>query len=105
VTAIVRLDVRWACASGSEREADDTKGDPRRIRATDAVTTATGLCRGGGARSQAVLGAFAARGGLGQDQAMRIASGFAKGMRLGDVVWSGDGCLHFARPRARNPGV
>ena len=51
----------------------------------DDVTTAANLFRDGCACSQAVLGAFAARVGLDRDHAIRMAAGFAGGMRQGEV--------------------
>jgi C_GCAxxG_C_C family probable redox protein len=49
------------------------------------VETAVDLFRGGCACSQAVFGAFATRVGVDRNLALRLASGFAGGMRAGEV--------------------
>lgn len=49
------------------------------------VETAVGLFRDGCACSQAILGAYGPRFGLGQGEALRVAAGFAGGMRLAET--------------------
>ncbi len=49
------------------------------------VNVAVDLFRGGCACSQAVLGAYARRYGLSEEQALRVAAGFAGGMRMADT--------------------
>ena len=49
------------------------------------VETAVGLFRDGCACSQAILGVYGPRLGLDENRAVRVAAGFAGGMRLGET--------------------
>jgi len=51
----------------------------------DVVAQAVKLSESGCSCSQAVFGAFAPRFGVDQDTAIRVASGFGGGMRMGDT--------------------
>ena len=51
----------------------------------DSVARAVGLSESGCSCSQSVFGAFAPRFGLDEDVAVRVASGFGGGMRMGDT--------------------
>jgi C_GCAxxG_C_C family probable redox protein len=57
------------------------------------VELAVGLFRGGCACSQAVLGAFAPRYGMDEALALRVAAGFAGGMRRAETCGAVTGAL------------
>jgi C_GCAxxG_C_C family probable redox protein len=57
------------------------------------VDAAVGLFKNGCACSQAVLGTYGPRYGLDENQAMRVAAGFAGGMRLGETCGAVTGAL------------
>ena len=57
------------------------------------VDTAVSLFRGGCACSQAILGVYGPRFGLEEDRALRVAAGFAGGMRLAETCGAVSGAF------------
>ena len=62
------------------------------------VSRATKMFRDGCACSQAILGVYGPSLGLPRDQAMRVAAGFAGGMRLGETCGAVNGRVHGTGP-------